>query len=434
MSDPIRFLVSFGQAVSTMALYNDGHPARERALDRSYRCLRDLQANDPLPRFSFLGEETIYQETALRELGDWEWGTRLAQAGVQRIELDTNVTREQYEEFLEEMMARITLSVIDTSEARTNRATGIKIGALGIRGETREIQEKLDAPAPVATISYSLSEEAASIQSMHRDVQERGKLPLAEAEAVVRSLSMAMHGDQQMILPLLQLREFDEYTTTHSLNVSVLVMALTESLGLGQQDIRTFGIAGLLHDLGKVHIPQDILNKPGKLTDEERNVMQAHPVMGAKMIIESGRRLDLAAAVAHEHHIMINGHGYPTYHYRRDCHKASKLVHVCDVFDALRTRRPYRDAWEQERVLTYIEERAGTEFEPEAATAFVTMMRKVASGIQRSPMPAANGSEPAPAPAENKTGTATAENKIDAAPSAPSAPGVTPPKPPEGQA
>ena len=87
MSDPIQFLVSFGQAVSTMALYNDGHPARERAVDRSYRCLRDLQQFDPNPRFSFLGEETIYGETALRQLGDWDWGTRLAQAGVQRMEL-----------------------------------------------------------------------------------------------------------------------------------------------------------------------------------------------------------------------------------------------------------------------------------------------------------------------------------------------------------
>lgn len=381
-----------------MALYNDGHPARERAVDRSFRCLQDLQQHDSNPRFSFLGEETIYQETSLRELGDWEWGTRLAQAGVQRIELDSNVTRDQYEEFLEEMMARITLAFIDTSESRPARPTGIKIGALGIKGETRELQETLDAPAPVATISYSLGEEAASIQSMHREVQERGKLPLAEAEAVVRSLSMAMHGDQEMILPLLELKEFDQYTTTHSLNVSVLVMALTESLGLAQQDIRTFGIAGLLHDLGKVHIPPEILNKPGKLSDEERGIMQAHPVMGAKMIIESGRRLDLAAAVAHEHHIMINGHGYPTTHYRRDCHKASKLVHVCDVYDALRTRRPYRDAWEGERVLTYIEERAGTEFEPEAATAFVKLMRKVDSGVQRSPMPPVNGAEPATGP------------------------------------
>ena len=101
MSDPIRFLVSFGQAVSTMALYKDGHPARERAVDRSYQCLRDLQQHDPHPRFSFLGEETIYQDTALRELGEWEWGTRLAHAGVQRMELESNVTRDQYEEFLE---------------------------------------------------------------------------------------------------------------------------------------------------------------------------------------------------------------------------------------------------------------------------------------------------------------------------------------------
>jgi putative nucleotidyltransferase with HDIG domain len=389
--DPIQFLVSFGQAVSTMALYNDGHPARERAVDRSYRCLRDLQQFDPIPRFSFLGEETIYGETALRGLGDWDWGTRLAQAGVQRMELANHVTREEYEEFLEEMMARITLSVIDSAESRPTRASGIKVGTLGIRGEAREIEETPDGDIPVATISYSLGDEAASILSMHKEVQERGKLPLAEAEAVVRSLSMAMHGDSQMILPLLQLKEFDEYTTTHSLNVSVLTMALAESLGLATDDVRTFGIAGLLHDLGKVNVPQEILNKPGKLTDQEREVMQQHPTAGAKLIIESGRRLDLAAAVAHEHHIMINGHGYPKRHYDRDCHKASKLVHVCDVFDALRTRRPYRDAWESERALTYIEERAGTEFEPEAATAFVAMMRKAETGIQLSPMPEAAG-------------------------------------------
>ena len=408
MSDPIRFLVSFGQAVSTMALYNDGHPARERAVDRSYQCLRDLQKADPHPRFSFLGEETIYQDTSLRELGDWEWAMRLAQAGIQRMEFEADVTREQYEEFLEEMMARITLAFIDSAEARTNRPTGIKVGALGIRGENKKLEEELVAPVPVATLSYSLGEEAESVQSMHRDVLERGKLPLAEAEAVVRSLSMAMHGDQQMILPLLQLREFDEYTTTHSLNVSVLVMALAEYLELAQQDVRTFGIAGLLHDLGKVTIPPEILNKPGKLTDEERLVMQNHPVEGAKLIIESGRRLDLAAAVAHEHHIMINGHGYPTRHYHRPCHKASNLVHVCDVYDALRTKRPYRDSWETERVLGYIEERAGTEFEPEIAGAFVRMIRKVEGGIQLSTLPTPNAPQAPVAAPSNGTPAAQA--------------------------
>jgi putative nucleotidyltransferase with HDIG domain len=389
MSDALRFLVSFGKAVSTMALYHDGHPSRERAVDRSYQCLRDLQHSDPRPQFSFLGEETIYGDTALRELEEWEWGIRLSQAGVQRIELEPTVTREEYEQFLEEMMARITLSFIDSAQSMPTRPSGIKIGALGIKGDRNlnEMEERLDSEVPVATISYSLREEAASIQSMHRDVLDRGTLPLAEAEAVVRSLSLAMHGEQEMILPLLQLKEFDEYTTTHSLNVSVLTMALAESLELSSADVRTFGIAGLLHDLGKVNIPPDILNKPGKLTEDERRIIQNHPVDGARLIIESGRHLDLAVAVAHEHHIMINGHGYPKCHYPRDCHKASHLVHVCDVYDALRTRRPYREAWESDRVITYIEERAGTEFEPDAARAFVTMMRKAESGIQLSPLP-----------------------------------------------
>jgi len=157
--------------------------------------------------------------------------------------------------------------------------------------------------------------------------------------------------------------------------VSVLTMALAEHLGLGARAVRGFGVAGLLHDLGKVRIPLEILNKPGKLTDEERKVMQAHPVEGARIILAGDRELDLAAAVAYEHHMMLNGGGYPTCH-ARGCHQASHLVHVCDVYDALRTNRPYRAAWEAARTLDYIEEKAGSEFEPTVARAFVTLMRQ----------------------------------------------------------
>jgi putative nucleotidyltransferase with HDIG domain len=335
MSDPIRFLNALAQALSTMALYSDGHPARERAVDKSYSALRDLQATDPKPQFSFLGEETVYQQISLREMRDWGWAGRLANAGVQRLEFEQDVSREEFENFLDQVLARITLSAIDTSESRTTRPTSIKFGAIGVRGETRVLQQSGELALPLATIDYSLMEEAAAIEWMHHEVGERGELPLAEAEAVVRSLSVAMHGEQEMLLPLLQLREFDEYTTTHSLNVSVLTMALAEHLELVPREVRAYGVAGLLHDLGKVRIPLEILNKPGKLTDEERKEMQRHTVEGARIIISSNRDLDLAAAVAYEHHIMIDGGGYPHCHYHRDCHRASKLVHVCDVYDGL---------------------------------------------------------------------------------------------------
>ncbi|HJU67072.1 MAG TPA: HD domain-containing phosphohydrolase [Gemmatimonadaceae bacterium] len=375
MSEPARFLSAFAQALSTMALYGDGHPAREKAIDNAFEQLEALQRYDPSPRFSFLGAEVVYGERALRELREWEWGGRLASAGIQRIELQPGVTREEYETFLGDIMARLTASDVDTTEQRQTRATNIRFGAIGVRGATgmKETAEAL----PTATITYTLGEEAEAVRWLHGEVEHRGELPLVEAEAVVRSLSVAMHGESQVVIPLLELKEFDQYTTTHSMNVSVLAMALAEFMGLGKRDVRAYGVAGLLHDLGKVRIPREILVKPGRLTPEERAIMNRHPADGARIIFASDKQLDLAAVVAYEHHIMLNGGGYPCLHYGRDCHRASRLVHVCDVYDALRTRRPYRDAWESERALEYLESRAGTEFDPDVARAFCAMMRQL---------------------------------------------------------
>ena len=376
MSDPVRFLTSLAQALSTMALYKRGHPARSRAIDASYHQVAELQRDDVHQQFSFLGDEIVYGQLALRELKDWEWGLRLGNAGIQRIELVDRVGREEYEAFLESVLARLAGAPLDTSEARQERAGAIRYGAIGIRGEGRLVREVAEERVPTATIAYSLGDEVDAIRWLHEEVGTKGSLPIMEAESVVRSLAVAMHGESQVVLPLLQLKEFDQYTTTHSLNVSVLTMGLAEYMGLSARDVRAFGVAGLLHDLGKVRIPREILVKPGRLNEQERIVMQRHPVDGARIIFASDKQLDLAAVVAYEHHIMINGQGYPGCHYHRDCHKASMLVHVCDVYDALRTTRPYRDAWESERALKYIEERAGVEFHPEIAHHFVAMMRQ----------------------------------------------------------
>lgn len=385
MSEAVRYLMSLSNALATIALYGERHPATRRAIDRSFERLQDLQRLDPNPEFSFLGSENVYGEMALRDLRDWEWGTRLSNAGVQRIELGADVTLDDYEAFLREVLRRLSYLGSESAEARPAAQERIRFGAIGIKGIEKSLRE-LTEQVQIATIAYSLVDEVNAVRWIHDEVSHRGALPMAEAEAVVRSLAVGMHGASEMILPLLELREYDQYTTTHALNVSVLTMALAEHLGLGARDIRTFGIAGLLHDLGKVRVPKDILNKPGKLSDDERAVMQQHPADGARLIISSGRRLDVAATVAYEHHIMIDGGGYPHFHYRRDCHRSSQLVHVCDVYDALRTNRPYRPSWEAERVLAYIEERAGTEFEPDTARAFVRMMRALEGRLQVAPI------------------------------------------------
>ena len=399
MSDATQFLTSLAQALSTMSLYPDGHPAREGIVDVAYGHLQNLQKADRRVSFSFLGDDVVFGDRPIRSLRGWDWSNRLAGAGIQRIEFETEVTRTEFDAFLSEVLAKLTLYA--ASQMGPGRKTGegpIKFGQVGLR-------EMESAPQlATATIALSLREEADTVMWMHEETQTGRGLPLAEAEAVVRSLAAAMHGDQAMVLPLLEMRRYDEYTTTHSLNVCVLSMGLAEWIGLGARDVRAFGVAGLLHDIGKTKIPTEVLNKPGRLTPEERDIMNRHPVEGAKIIMASEENLDLAAVVAYEHHIMQNGGGYPKLYFPRECHQASKLVHVCDVYDALRTNRPYRAAWEPAKVLAYLEERAGTEFEPDIAGRFVKMMgawepKEAALEDQAAVVPeAAAASAPAAAP------------------------------------
>jgi putative nucleotidyltransferase with HDIG domain len=379
MSDPVRFLNSFAHSLGVMTLYPEGHPSREKAVDAAFEELDGLtMPGGQLPAFTFLEDEVVFGRERLRELKSWDWGKRLVAAGIQRLELERRITRDEFNSFLQEVLGRLMLSTVDTSEARQMRSLGIRYGVVGLQGQ-ESIDPALDAAfasLPTGTLRMTLGEEAETFRWLQSEVQSNGAVPLLEAEAVVRSLSVAMHGDSRMVLPLLKLKEFDQYTTTHSLNVAVLAMGLAESLGCRPKEIRSIGVAGLLHDIGKIRIPLEVLTKPGKLNDEERAIMNSHPIDGARVIMQSDEDLGMAATVAYEHHIMLNGGGYPVLHYPRECAMASRLVHVCDVYDALSTKRPYRDAWPSEKTMQYLEERAGTEFDPDLVAAFSRTLKQ----------------------------------------------------------
>jgi putative nucleotidyltransferase with HDIG domain len=382
------FLISLGQCLATMNLYAEGHPARERALDNSYERLVRLLEGQERFDVSFVGTETVVGDRALSDIGAWDWAPRLAGIGVERIEIDTGVTGDEYGRFVDDIWRRLNGRPDSSAEARQMVASAIRFGPLLVRevggGGTGANGAGLAMLAGFAS-SLSLQDEAATVDWIHDEVSTSERLPMGEVEAVVRSLSVAMQMEHRMLLPLLDLKRFDQYTTTHACNVSVLAMGLAERLGLGREEVRSFGVAGLLHDLGKIRIPKEILTKPGKLSDEERAVIQAHPVEGARIVLSRERGLGVAAVVAYEHHVCIDGGGYPSFRFSRNCHYASRIVHVCDIYDALCTNRPYRDAWEPEKALTYLESRAGTEVDSDITRVFCEMVR--ASIPARLPMP-----------------------------------------------
>ncbi len=292
MTDPIRFLNAFGKSLSAMALYAPTHPARAKSAQLAFEAVQEMQKSQLVLKFSFLGDEVVFQNRQLRELKEWEWCERFTKSGIQRLEFVSDVIKEEFEDFLYTIMAEVTPGWRDprhTQRQEGSEYVSIKYGAIGVRGDADQF---LTDPLPIVGMNFPLDEEADTIGMIYGEVEAGRSLPVGEIETVVASLSVAMHGDSEILMPLLQLKEFDQYTTAHALNVSVLVMGLSEFLGLGARDTRAIGVAGLLRDVGMTKVPKDIVTKAGPPTDDEWDIIRRHPTEGARIILMSEPQLE----------------------------------------------------------------------------------------------------------------------------------------------
>ena len=387
MNPIVHFLTALGQAFAALTLYGDEHPMRQAAIARLHGAAQAVLATgDPL-RLSFIDTEVIAGARPLTELRGWEWGARLAAAGIGRLEFAAVPSPEHIDAMLHEMRTRI---ASPGEPARPWAAGPIRLGPLSVVGGGAPAEAPVLVDSVVDALQYSgLGEEVDAIGFVHREVFDGRDVPMVEVEAIVHGLALTIRREQDVVLPLLDLRTFDEYTTTHSCNVAMLSIGLSEALGLSDADARAIGTAALLHDIGKMKLPQEVLTKPGELTDAERRLIETHPVEGARILSARGLGNGLAATVAYEHHIWYNGQGgYPGFAFPRSTHYASRIVHVCDIYDALCSKRPYRNAWPREKAIGLIESISGVELDPTIAPVFVDMLR--AATLERHDLAAAH--------------------------------------------
>ena len=380
MNSVVNFLTVLGQALATMSLYGDDHPMRHTVLAKTHAALLRMLEEYGTLKLSLIDGDIVLGTRVLTELRGWEWSGRLAAVGIQRIEIDAIQPPNGID--LENFLAALRVRLVMLGKmAPAWSCQGIRIGALTVATGDVDVEESMASVVESLTVSaLQLDEETSAVGFVHEEVTAGRSVPMAEVEAIVHGLAMTIHREQHLVLPLLDLKTFDQYTTTHSCNVSMLSIGLSEELGLSASQVRAIGTAALLHDIGKVKIPLEVLVKPGKLTEEEFAYMKAHPVEGAKILSQRGSGNALASTVAYEHHIWFNGQGgYPAVNFRRDAHFASRIVHVCDIYDALCSKRPYRDAWSQERALNLLRGLQGTELDPAIYPAFERMVQRAVS-------------------------------------------------------
>jgi putative nucleotidyltransferase with HDIG domain len=167
----------------------------------------------------------------------------------------------------------------------------------------------------------------------------------------------------------------DKYTAGHSQSVERIAALLSRELGLSESHIERIRIAALLHDIGKIGVKEEVLNKPGKLTDEEMNLIREHPVKGYEILSEVPSLKDVALWVRY-HHEWYNGSGYPDGLKGEEIPLEAQILSLADVFDALVSDRPYRDAFSQEEAYKIILDHEGTQFSPKLIDAFKKAFEK----------------------------------------------------------
>ncbi len=185
-----------------------------------------------------------------------------------------------------------------------------------------------------------------AVTSMFHEARMGKALNGEDALAVVEEISTSVMRNPGALISLARLKDKDDYTYMHSVAVCALMVALAKQLDLDEEQIRQAGLAGLLHDVGKMMIPPEILNKPGKLTDTEFHIVKNHPTEGHKLLLASTGISDISLDVCLHHHEKNDGSGYPEKLAGDQISLFAKMGVVCDVYDAITSNRPYKNGWE----------------------------------------------------------------------------------------
>ncbi|MCK5671094.1 HD domain-containing protein [Candidatus Bathyarchaeota archaeon] len=228
--------------------------------------------------------------------------------------------------------------------------------------------------ADLPTRSLETYRDAISTMNGFFDEVGDGQLPpLREAENLVEGFMDKLSTNKSLLMLLSSLKGYDAYTYQHCVNVGILSLLLAEKEGLDEQKIKWAALAGMMHDIGKVKIPETILNKPGGLTMREGEAIKAHPVHSAEVIRGMGGADGLAHAVE-GHHMHHDGGGYPIVAETDGPTVLAKLVSVVDAYDAITTVRSYKKPMTPLEAMTFLEQGRGTRFDPYHVDAFISMV------------------------------------------------------------
>lgn len=358
-----EFVRHFAAAVSTATLYPLEHPQVTELLQAARKELkRGIGNRDEISLLRL--EETVVVDGMPLAGGLYleRFARMLKDRGIGHLRIGRNIAAE-------ELLALTSAMAGKRSEGAEVHSTGnLRLGKVKAPPAGNPLAGKTAPPPGID------GEDLSRLADIYDRTQRRQSVDTVGIPEIVSNFIRALSSDADPLLVLAPLRDMDEYTFAHSVNVCLLNLAQARSLGIEGGLLRDIGVAALLHDIGKLFIPPDIINKPGELNEEEWKIVRRHPALGARHLLAAKGAPRLAVLTAYEHHLRFDGTGYPAVDEFWQQNLCSQMTTLSDLVDSMLTRRSYREPLTLQIVAGTIRQHRGTHLHPVLADNFLRLI------------------------------------------------------------
>ena len=364
-----ELLRRIASGVRSTQLYAPDHPLLVRNVEGLLAALKAVLQQQPSLTVGIVDNEFVVADTPMPKIsaGMKELIERLRANGIERITFDRGLPQEEAIAFIAAVAGLAPRP--EKAEPPVWGFAHIKVGRL-----TADERKRDGIASDMAAIRKLYSNAVTAAEAAWESAATEGTPDLPMALQTVEGLADAVTQNRTALVALTAMRNYDNYTFTHMVNVSILTMGQAQALGIEGRLLREFGLSALMHDIGKVRTPKEILNKPDRLTDKEFTIMRRHPVEGAEILRRTPEMPILAPVVAFEHHLRIDGTGYPARVDRPNLNLGTMICSIADVYDAMRSQRAYQQAFPSERVLQVLRKDDGAQFDRYLVRRFVQLL------------------------------------------------------------
>ena len=369
-----RIIIRLTVAIQNAGMYPDDHPQVLSQAQEAFTLLDLLLKGARDVTILLIGEYVMVDNKPLLIPGFYEaaFVSFMKKNGIEWISFSSGLPFAQLKDLIR--------SFASSGSSFMNSTQYIKLGKIKLKESNKirtagksDLEASGNDIANVLDLRFQSKEQM--MQNIYQSFRDKNNIDLKMIDQIVADFMVIIRESNPLRL-LAEIKSNDEYTFTHSSNVGILTMSLAERLGFNGHYLNKIGIAAFLHDVGKATTPDDILSKEGPLTKEERIVMEEHALKGAMYLMKLKGVNNLAILAAMEHHIKYDGIGYPRIKGGWEPNIVSQIIAVADVYDALRSKRPYREAMPQDQIIKIMIDESGTTFNPYIVECFLKLIQQ----------------------------------------------------------